>query len=205
MMKLNDILSFVEQERQHKIILPKQEQILRCLEYFEPWKTKVIVVSQDPYPNKQDACGLAFSVEHSKYPPSLRNIFKELKNDLGIDLPITGNLEPWAKQGVLLLNSILTLEEGKSLSHSHIGWQEYTTQLIQTVLDYKQPVVILAWGKYAQDKIMHLNTHSKCIILKGSHPSPLARPNKGFFGGCYFSKTNHWLRMHKVEPINWTL
>jgi uracil-DNA glycosylase len=205
MKSLEEILFYIEQQRKTQNILPKQEQILRCLSYFEPQQTKVIIISQDPYPNKEDACGLAFSVEHNKTPPSLKNIFKELVSDIGCLIPSNGNLEPWAKQGVLLLNSILTTEEGKSLSHKDIGWQDYTTSIIQKVVDCKHPFVIIAWGKYAESKISGLNLHSKVLILRGKHPSPLSQPQNGFFNGNYFSKANKWLIEHNIEPINWSL
>ncbi len=190
--------------------IPKPNQVFRALSYFKPQETKVIIIGQDPYPNEEDACGLAFSVEHEKYPPSLLNIFKELLRDVGLAdgpnilRPKTGNLEPWAKQGVLLLNSILTTEKGKSLAHKGLGWEQITTKIIQRVLDYKNPVVIIAWGKYAQQKLQDLKIHDRVLLLTGGHPSPL-NVSGGFFGGRYFSRANEFLKENKMQEINWKL
>lgn len=184
--------------------IPKRDLVFRCFHYFKPIDTKVIIIGQDPYPNSEDACGLAFSVEHNNYPPSLMNIFKELRNDLGYDLPKTGNLEAWAKQGVLLINTILTTERGKSLAHEALGWENLTKNMINKILSKNHPVVIIAWGKYAQYQLTDLELHDKVLILKGAHPSPRSA-DRGFFGGKYFSKANEWLLKHGVNTINWKL
>jgi uracil-DNA glycosylase len=184
--------------------IPDTTRIMRAFSYFEPKDTKVIILGQDPYNNRKDACGLAFSVEHEYYPHSLKNVFKELEKDLGYKLPKTGNLEPWAKQGVLLLNSILTTEEGKSLAHDKIGWQDFTQLKLQQIIDLKQPVVIIAWGKFANATVDGLKLHDNVLVLRGGHPSPLNR-KRDFFGRKYFSTANKWLKTHKLTGIKWKL
>jgi uracil-DNA glycosylase len=185
-------------------ILPKREDVFKALFLVKPEEVKVIIIGQDPYPNAKDAMGLAFSVPHNKIPASLRNVFKELSSDLKIPIPKIGDLTPWADRGVLLLNSILTVEEGKSLSHANKGWEHITNNLIQKVIDKKNPIVIMAWGKYAQDKLNHLKLHDRVLVLKGGHPSPLNRANN-FLGKKYFSEANNWLIKHTLDPINWSL
>jgi len=185
-------------------ILPTKDKVFRALTYFKPQQTKAIIIGQDPYPNPEDACGLAFSVEHNKPPASLKNIFKELKTDLNINSPKTGNLEPWAKQGVLLLNSVLTTEKGKSGAHKNIGWEEITTNTIQKALDCKQPIVIIAWGFDAKKKLETLKLHDKVLVLTGGHPSPL-NTSVSFLGGKYFSKANAFLNTNGIKEIDWRL
>lgn len=185
-------------------LLPPREKTFRAFKYFKPKDCKVIILGMDPYPNKQDACGLAFSTDNTKIPASLQNIFKELKSDLGTyEIPKIGNLEPWAKQGVLLSNSLLSTVEGQSAAHKNLGWEQYTTMKIQQILDCGQPLVILAWGKYAQNVVSNLQLHENVLVLNGAHPSPLAGGR--FFGGRYFSRTNDWLEQHGVEAIDWSL
>lgn len=184
-------------------LLPPKEKTFRAFKYFKPKDCKVVILAQDPYPSKDDACGLAFSVERKTVPPaSLRNIAKELFSDTGIDIE-SGNLEPWAKQGVLLLNSILSTVEGESAAHKNLGWETYTTNKIQQIIDCKQPLVLLVWGKYAQDKLQNLVLHDKLLVIAGAHPSPLAGGK--FFGGRYFSRTNEFLEKHGITPIDWSL
>lgn len=182
--------------------IPKADKIFRAFSYFEPKDCKVIIIAQDPYPKAEDACGLAFSVEHSNIPGSLRNIFKELVSDLGGIKPSTGDLSHWAKQGVLLVNTILTTKKGHSLAHKDAGWQDLVKGKIQKVLDNGQPIVLILWGKYAQEFGNSLKLHDKVLVLSGAHPSPLNQ-GKGFFGGKYFSKANEYLHSHNVEPIKW--
>lgn len=185
--------------------VPDTTRVLRAFSYFAPRDTKVIIIGEDPYTNRKDATGLAFSVEHDKLPPSLKNIFKELCSDMGYkQMPKSGNLERWAKQGVLLINTILTTEEGKSLSHQEIGWEDFTKEKIQHVLNLKTPVVIIGWGDYAQSVIEDLKLHEDVLVLTGGHPSPLNR-KRDFFGKKYFSKTNNFLRKHGLETIKWKI
>ena len=163
---------------------------------------KVVILGQDPYINEGEAQGLSFSVpDDIKIPPSLKNIYKEIKSDLGIDIPQNGNLERWAKQGVLLLNSTLTVEAGKSASHQGWGWERFTDTVIQKVSEEKEHVVFLLWGNYARGK-RELIDQKKHLILEASHPSPLAA-YRGFFGCKHFSKCNVNLTVHNIKPISW--
>jgi uracil-DNA glycosylase len=204
MISPSDIIKKIRINNPDANILPKKENVLRALSFFEPKDTKVIIIGQDPYPNAKDACGLAFSIEHDKIPPSLKNIFSKLRKELGHNPPKIGDLTPWAKQGVLLLNSILTVEEFKPMSHENMGWEEYTTHVIQQVLDQKHPVVIIAWGNKAKNKIATLKIHEKSLVITGGHPSPL-NTTGSFFRYNYFSLANDWLKMNGVTPINWDL
>jgi uracil-DNA glycosylase len=186
-------------------VLPSKDRVLRAFSYFNPEETRVIIIAQDPYPNRKDACGLAFSSEDRHIPASLKNIYKELINDLDVLYPNTANLEPWAKQGVLLLNSVLTVQEGISASHAGIGWEELTTDVIRNLLKINKPLVIIAWGNYAKNKLDNLPINDKIHkVLTGSHPSPLSAYN-GFFNQNYFSKTNEWLKYHGIKEINWVI
>lgn len=186
-------------------VLPDYDRIFYALSFFPPNQTKVIIIGQDPYPKAEHAMGLAFSSKHYKQiPASLRNIFKELVSDVKVSYPKTGDLTPWANQGVLLLNSILTVEEGKSASHTNKGWEEYTESVINKVLKYETPLVIICWGKYARSRLTNLKIHDKVLVLSGGHPSPL-NTTGDFSGGKYFSKANEWLNKYGVPEINWTL
>jgi uracil-DNA glycosylase len=187
-----------------KNTIPPAEKVFRAFSYFQPKDCKVIIIGQDPYPDKFNACGLAFSVEHNKIPGSLRNIFKELCKDIKCKKPKTGNLEKWAEQGVLLLNPVLTTRNGQIKAHSTKGWQEYTKDKINKILALKRPLVIIAWGKEAQTFVSTLSVHSNTKIITGAHPSPLSA-HKGFFKGKYFSKANEYLISKNITPIDWTL
>lgn len=163
---------------------------------------KVVILGQDPYHGAGQAHGLCFSVQDGmRIPPSLQNIYKEIKDDLKIEVPETGNLERWAKQGILLLNATLTVEEGKAGSHQGLGWEQFTDAVIKKVSDEKEHVVFLLWGKYAQDKGAHIDT-SKHLVLKAPHPSPLSAYT-GFLGCKHFSKTNEYLSLHNKTSIKW--
>jgi uracil-DNA glycosylase len=163
---------------------------------------KVVILGQDPYHKKGQAHGLAFSVPHEvAIPPSLQNIYKEIKDDLGIETPSSGNLERWAKQGVLLLNATLTVEENSPGSHQKRGWEQFTDAVVRKLSDEKEYVVFLLWGKYAQDKGRFIDA-SKHLILKAAHPSPLSAYN-GFFGCKHFSTANEYLRTHGKKAIQW--
>lgn len=165
-------------------------------------KVKVVVLGQDPYHGKGQAHGLSFSVPDGvPIPPSLQNIYKEIKNDLGITLPPSGNLECWARQGVLLLNATLTVEESKAGSHQGLGWEQFTDAVIKSISEEKKHVVFLLWGRYAQEKGAHIDTQ-KHLVLKAAHPSPFSAHN-GFFGCKHFSKTNDYLIAHGIDPIVW--
>jgi uracil-DNA glycosylase len=164
---------------------------------------KVVILGQDPYPTKGHAHGLCFSVEPDvkPFPKSLLNIFKEIQLDLGISMPENGNLTRWAEQGVLLLNSVLTVEEGKPDSHKGFGWEKFTDSVIQTINEQKSGVVFMLWGSKAISKEVFIDS-SKHLILKAVHPSPLSA-YRGFFGCKHFSKTNEFLRMMEQTEIQW--
>lgn len=184
-------------------IFPPEEEVLSALN-IDLNTVKCVILGQDPYIQEQQAHGLSFSVRHGiKVPPSLLNIFKELKTDLNIEPPTHGNLENWKNEGVLLLNRMLTVEAGKPLSHANIGWEEFTEEIIKLINDKLENVVFILWGKPAQ-QVKSLIDSKKHLILTSVHPSPLSA-NKGFFGCRHFSKTNRYLEQHGKVPINWKL
>ncbi len=184
-------------------IFPKKDDIYNAFKYTKYNKIKVIIIGQDPYHGSGQAHGLSFSVLNDKLPPSLKNIFKELVFDLKIKFPNNGNLCSWAKQGVLLINTILTVRKGKPQSHKNIGWEIFTNNIIKKLSNEKQDLVFLLWGKNAQSKI-DLIDKEKHHILNSSHPSPFSA-HKSFFGCKHFSKTNLFLIQKKKKPINWSL
>lgn len=193
----------VDRAYAEKQIYPPKSKLFEALHLCSVENTKVIIIGQDPYHGAGQAMGLSFSVPPGvKIPPSLRNIFKELMEDMNMNYPMYGDLRPWAKQGVLLLNSILTVEHKKAGSHAHIGWQEFTDDIIIKIAQHKSQLVFLLWGKFAQTKAELINPIQHCI-LEAAHPSPLAR-NK-FFGNQHFSKTNQYLIEHNKQTIEWNL
>jgi len=183
-------------------IYPPAELVYNALELCAPKKTKVVILGQDPYHGKDQAMGLAFSVlGGTKIPPSLMNIFKELKSDVGMPIPESGNLSHWANQGVLLLNATLTVEAENAGSHQGKGWEQFTDHIISAISDQQKHVVFILWGNYAQAK-SYLIDESKHLILTAPHPSPLSA-HRGFFGSKHFSQTNEYLEQHKITPIEW--
>ncbi len=198
------IESFLDEEYQLKTIYPQRNDILNCFEYTPLDKIKVVILGQDPYHQPNQAHGLSFSVKYGvKVPPSLNNIYKELYNDLGYTAISHGNLESWAKQGVLLLNNVLTVEYNKPNSHKDIGWESFTDEVFRVLNNQDQPIVFILWGKHAAKKKVLLN-NPKHLIIQGCHPSPLSAYH-GFFGSKPFSKTNEYLVNNNVEPINWQI
>lgn len=194
----------VEEAYQTKTIYPPQNQIFNAFDLCPFEQVKVVVLGQDPYHNAQQAHGLAFSVlPGNKIPPSLRNIFIELKNDLGIDPPNHGDLTSWAKEGILLLNTILTVEAHRPLSHKNFGWEVFTDYIISILNQDKRPKVFVLWGNNAQRK-SRLITNPNHLILSSSHPSPLSARHS-FFGSKVFSRINAYLIEHKIEPIDFTI
>ncbi len=187
-----------------KTVYPPAKLIFNALILCPFDNIKVVIIGQDPYHGYGQAHGLCFSVNDGiRQPPSLQNIFKELKEDVaGFEPPISGNLEAWAKQGVLLLNALLTVEEGMPGSHKSFGWEKFTDSLIQLISDKKENVVFLLWGNYAIGKSPLIN-QNKHLLLTAAHPSPLARG--AFFGSKHFSKTNNYLISKGLKPINWKL
>jgi uracil-DNA glycosylase len=200
-----DVLAFVEQERAAgKTIYPPNSQVFSALALTPFEEVKVVILGQDPYHGPNQAHGLCFSVKPpTPPPPSLVNIFLELKNDLGLERPKHGNLESWAKQGVLLLNSVLTVEEGKPGSHANRGWERFTSAVIQHLNDERENLVFLLWGSYAQKKAEFVD-RKKHLVLMAPHPSPLSA-HRGFLGCRHFSKTNEYLKQHDLTPIKWDL
>jgi uracil-DNA glycosylase len=198
-------LDYVKNERKAgKTIYPKQTDIFNAFKLSPFEKVKVVLLGQDPYHGPGQAHGLAFSVQTGVAPPpSLKNIFKELQSDLGFTIPKHGCLEPWAEQGVLLLNTFLTVEVGKPQSHAKIGWEEFTDKVIKILSDEKEGLVFLLWGAHAQRKGELINS-SKHSLLACAHPSPFSA-NRGFFGYKPFSKTNAILKANGQSEIDWQL
>ncbi len=187
-----ELVAFIKEDIARHTIYPPGKLIFNAFEKCNFEDTKVVILGQDPYHGAGQANGLCFSVSDGvRQPPSLKNIFTEIQADLGKPIPASGNLECWAEQGVLLLNSVLTVRAGVAASHQKKGWEIFTDAVIQTISDQKKNVVFLLWGRYAQDKGKVIDA-SKHLILKAPHPSPLARG--GFFGCKHFSQTNDYLR-----------
>jgi uracil-DNA glycosylase len=187
-----------------KIIYPPGPLIFNAFEQTPFDRVRVVILGQDPYHGPGQAHGLSFSVPDGVAPPpSLVNIFKEIHEDLALPIPQTGNLEPWAKQGVLLLNAALTVEARTANSHSKIGWYHFTDAVIRRISDDKAHVVFMLWGKFAQSKEALIDTR-KHLVLKSAHPSPFS-VHTGFFGNRHFSKANHWLEQQGEKPIDWSL
>ena len=199
----------VDCSKNNQTIYPHPKDIFKSLELTSYENVKVVILGQDPYHGPNQAHGLAFSVQDSvPIPPSLKNIFKELIEDLELEKRLPrqqyygpGDLTNWAKQGVLLLNTCLTVFPGKPGSHSNLGWQEFTDSVIRAV-DTKDRIVFILWGSYAQKK-KELLSNDKNLILEAPHPSPLSA-HRGFFGCKHFSKTNQFLNKHKIKDIDWT-
>ena len=201
---MESLRSFLLNEKSKgSVIFPPSDQIFEALYKTSLHDTKVVIIGQDPYHNIGQANGLSFSVNQGiKIPPSLSNIFKELRDDLGCEISNNGNLQNWAKQGVLLLNSILSVEEGKPGSHANKGWEIFTDSLIEE-LNKRINLVFILWGNYALKKGTRIDGN-KHLILRSPHPSPLSS-HKGFFGCKHFSKTNNYLTKKGKIPIDWNL
>ncbi|CAC9934142.1 uracil-DNA glycosylase [Aedoeadaptatus coxii] len=196
-----DLRRLLLKEYAHQRIFPEAQNIFRAMRLTSFGDTKVVILGQDPYHGEGQAQGLSFSVPKGmKLPPSLVNIYKELEEDMGIKRE-DGDLTPWAKQGVLLLNTTLTVRSGQPLSHGKIGWEIFTDKVIQCIGNKKEPVVFILWGAHARGKkrLIHNKEH---LILESPHPSPLSA-YRGFFGCKCFSKTNDYLRKRGVAPIDW--
>lgn len=198
-----DLQKFIALEDKTKVILPPKDKRLTCFDLTPLNQVKVVIIGQDPYHNFNQAHGLAFSVEEGNYPPSLKNIFKELEDDLSISYPDTGNLSVWAKQGVLLINTVLTVELHQPLSHQKKGWERFTLEAIKTVNDTQTNVVFILWGSkaIAFSKYIDQNKHK---MITSVHPSPLSA-YRGFFGSKPFSKTNEYLKSKHIKEIDWRL
>lgn len=197
-----DLVAFVKDEYSKGLVFPPGKEIFNAFDFCPLDQVKVVILGQDPYHGPGQAHGLSFSVkEGQSFPPSLLNIFKEIKADLGKDMPPHGDLSRWAQQGVFLLNATLTVRAHQAGSHQKRGWEEFTDSVIQAISDKKEHVVFLLWGAYAQKKSSLIDS-SKHMILKAPHPSPLSA-HRGFLGCRHFSKANTYLESQGLEPINW--
>lgn len=198
------IVEFVNNSYKEKTIFPPKSRILSALEITDYDQVKVVILGQDPYHGIGEANGLSFSVNTGvKLPPSLRNIYKELYDDLGIIPSNNGNLECWAKEGVLLLNAVLTVEKDKPASHKNMGWEIFTDSIIKKLNDRKDPLVFILWGAFARSKKSFI-TNPNHLIIESSHPSPFSA-NYGFFGSKPFSRTNDFLRKNNIKEIDWQI
>lgn len=194
----------LKQEYASHEIYPPMQDIFNALRYTSYSDVKAVLLGQDPYHGPGQAHGLCFSVRPGVAPPpSLQNIFKELQSDMGLPAPHSGCLIPWAKEGVLMLNTTLTVRRGQANSHSKIGWTKFTDAIIQKLNDHEQPIVFLLWGSNARSK-KALITNPNHLILETVHPSPLSA-HQGFFGSRHFSQCNEFLMAHGIAPIDWTL
>ena len=197
-----NLMSFVKNEYKEKTIYPKQNEVFNAFRYTDFDNVKVVILGQDPYHGPNQAEGLSFSVSNEVLkPPSLKNIFKELESDLKIPFPEHNSLKNWAKEGVLLLNAVLTVEEHKPTSHKDKGWEIFTDDIIKILNERNTPTVFILWGAYARDK-KSLITNPKHLVIESAHPSPFSARN-GFFGSKPFSKTNEFLKKNNIKEIDW--
>lgn len=199
------LFTFVKQEYDTRVIYPPADDIFNAFHFTPLREVKVLILGQDPYHNEHQAHGLSFSVlpEQTEIPPSLQNIYQELHDDLGCYIPNNGYLEKWARQGVLMLNTVLTVRAHQANSHQGKGWEQFTDAVIQAVNAQDRPVVYMLWGRPAQSKIPML-TNPNHLILKAPHPSPLSA-YRGFFGCKHFSQANAFLKEHGISPIDWQI
>ena len=199
-----DIMEFIEEEYSSKTVYPPKEEIFNAFKFTPASKVKVVILGQDPYHEEGQAHGLAFSTPEGRpIPRSLKNIFKEIEEEYGYPIPDSGCLEKWAKQGVFLLNTVLTVREGEANSHSDCGWQTFTDNVIKALNEQPQPIVFLLWGKQAEKK-MELLENPNHLVLVTSHPSPFSA-RRGFFGCNHFRLANEYLRKNDIEEIDWKL
>lgn len=199
-----NLLEFIKNEYNNKTVFPPKEKVFNAFRLTPYSNLKVVILGQDPYHGLNEANGLCFSVNQGiKKPPSLNNIFKELHDDLNIDIPNNGSLVSWAEQGVFLLNTVLTVIENKAASHKNIGWEKFTDYVIEKINEKEEPVVFILWGNFARSK-KKLITNKKHLIIESAHPSPLSAYN-GFFGSKPFSKTNEFLIKNNLKPIDFSI
>ena len=199
-----NLLKFVQGEYKRTTVFPPKSEVFKAFRYTPYKDLKVVILGQDPYHGEGEAEGLSFSVKKGiKKPPSLNNIFKELHDDLGCSIPVDGSLTYWAKQGVLLLNAVLTVIKDHAASHKDIGWEQFTDFVIKKINEKDEPVVFILWGNFARSK-KKLITNKKHLVIESAHPSPLSAYN-GFFGSHPFSKTNEFLIKNNLKPIDWQI
>ena len=198
------LINYINEEYKEKTIYPKKTEVFNAFKYTDYTNVKVVILGQDPYHGPNQAEGLSFSVSNEVIkPPSLKNIFKELESDLKIPFPEHNSLKPWAKEGVLLLNAVLTVEEHKPASHANKGWETFTDEIIKLINKKDEPVVFILWGNYAREKKTYI-TNPIHYIIESPHPSPFSARN-GFFGSKPFSKTNEFLKSKGLKEINWNV
>lgn len=199
-----NIAMFLNKEYREKTIFPPKSNILRAFKLTDYDNVKVVILGQDPYHGINEANGLAFSVSKGvRLPPSLQNIYKELYNDLGITVSTNGDLEKWAREGVLLLNSVFTVEKDKPASHKNIGWEQFSDEVIKKVNEKNTPVVFILWGSFAKSKAKYI-TNPIHLVITSPHPSPFSAYS-GFFGSKPFSRTNEFLRKNNIKEIDWKI
>ncbi len=199
-----NIAMFINKEYREKTIFPPKSNILRAFKLTDYDNVKVVILGQDPYHGINEANGLAFSVSKGvRLPPSLQNIYKELYNDLGITVSTNGDLEKWAREGVLLLNSVFTVEKDKPASHKNIGWEQFSDEVIKKVNEKTTPVVFILWGNFAKSKAKYI-TNPIHLVITSPHPSPFSAYS-GFFGSKPFSRTNEFLRKNNIKEIDWKI
>lgn len=199
-----NLLKKLQIEYRDKTIYPPKKDVFRAMRLTDYDDIKIVIIGQDPYHGEGEAEGLSFSVKDDiRKPPSLKNIFKELHDDLGYQEPESGSLVKWAKEGVLLLNAILTVEKDKPLSHKSLGWEQFTDEVIRKINEKKEPVVFILWGTFARSK-KELITNKNHYIIESVHPSPFSA-RYGFFGSKPFSKANNFLISKKISPVNFKL
>ena len=199
-----NLLEKVKELYNTKTIYPKKEDLFKAFRNTSYKNTKVVILGQDPYHGENEAEGLSFSVKKGiKKPPSLNNIFKELHDDLGYSIPFDGSLVKWSEEGVLLLNTVLTVEKDKAASHKDLGWENFTDAVIRKLNEKEEPMVFILWGNFARSK-KNLITNKKHLIIESAHPSPFSAYN-GFFGSKPFSKTNLFLKKNNIKEIDWEI
>ena len=201
---MKELFKQLHKEYDSEVVYPPKNEVFRAFQLTPYSETKVVILGQDPYHGPHQANGLSFSVEEgTKFPPSLRNIFNELVEDIKCEYPSSGDLSSWAKQGVLLLNTTLTVKESQPMSHTGMGWERFTDVVLSEINKKSTPVVFILWGKHAQSK-KKLIDQSKHFVIESAHPSPLSA-RRGFVGSHPFSKTNTFLISKGLTPINWSL
>lgn len=199
-----ELINFIDKEYNTKTIFPPREKIFEAFKLTPFEQTKVVIIGQDPYHGEGEAHGLAFSVNNGiKIPPSLKNIYKEINTEYGYEIPNTGYLIKWAKQGVLMLNTVLTVEKDKPASHKAKGWEIFTDRVIEELNNSEHPLVFMLWGNYAKSKAQLIN-NPKHLILESAHPSPFSARN-GFFGNNHFKLANDFLEKNGIEQIDWKI
>jgi len=204
---MEKLSQFLAKERQNHQVYPDKKDVFNALNLVDYEEVKVLIMGQDPYHGQGQAHGLSFSVPKGvRPPPSLKNIFKEMEDDIGVKPPPHGNLESWARQGVLLLNSVLTVRAGEPQSHAKKGWEEFTDSIVKRLVERDDPVIFVLWGKFAQDKCRHFlgDSTKRHFVLTAAHPSPYSATN-GFFRSHHFSKINDLLTSQGKEPIDWKI